>query len=97
MWVNEFVQMKLFIVGLVLFFGTHMIPITPVKPLLIRRLGGGLYSGLFSLLALFGLIVIVYGFQTADTTALWSPFPYSQELAFCFDAYSCNFSYAGQW
>ena len=52
--------MKLFIAGLVLFFGTHMIPITPVKPLLISRLGGGLYSGLFSLLALLGLIVVSY-------------------------------------
>ncbi|SVA20717.1 uncharacterized protein METZ01_LOCUS73571, partial [marine metagenome] len=41
--------MKLFIVGLVLFFGVHIIPITPFKPLLISRLGGGLYSGLFSL------------------------------------------------
>ena len=74
--------MKLFIVGLVLFFGTHMIPITPVKPLLIRRLGGGLYSGLFSLLALLGLIVVIYGFQIANTTTLWSPLPYSRELAF---------------
>jgi len=74
--------MKLFIVGLVLFFGTHMIPITPVKPLLISRLGGGLYSGLFSLLALFGFIVIIYSFQIASTTTLWSPLPYSRELAF---------------
>ena len=74
--------MKIFIVGLVLFFGTHMIPITPVKPLLIRRLGGGLYIGLFSLLALLGLIVVIYGFQIANTTTLWSPLPYSRELAF---------------
>jgi len=81
-WVNEFVQMKLFIVGLVLFFGTHMIPITPVKPLLISRLGVSLYSGLFSLLALLGFIVIIYGFQIANTTTLWSSLPYSSGLAF---------------
>ena len=73
--------MKLFIAGLVLFFGTHMIPITPVKPLLISRLGGGLYSGLFSLLALFGFIVIIYGFKIASTTTLWSSLPYSSGLA----------------
>ena len=73
--------MKIFIVGLVLFFGTHMIPITPVKPLLIRRLGGGLYIGLFSLLALLGLIVVSYGFQIANTTTLWSSLPYSSGLA----------------
>ena len=73
--------MKLFIVGLVLFFGTHMIPITPVKPLLISRLGGGLYSGLFSLLTLFGFIVIIYGFKIASTTTLWSSLPYSSGLA----------------
>ena len=80
-WINEFVQMKLFIVGLVLFFGTHMIPITPVKPLLISRLGVSLYSGLFSLLALLGFIVIIYGFQIANTTTLWSSLPYSSGLA----------------
>jgi len=81
-WINEFVQMKLFIVGLVVFFGTHMIPITPVKPLLISRLGVSLYSGLFSLLALLGFIVIIYGFQIANTTTLWSSLPYSSGLAF---------------
>ena len=74
--------MKLFIAGLVLFFGTHMIPITSVKPLLISRLGGGLYSGLFSLLALIGFIVIIYGFKIAGTTTLWSPLPYSREITF---------------
>tara|TARA_B100000929_G_scaffold272526_1_gene244171 strand:+ start:78 stop:629 length:552 start_codon:yes stop_codon:yes gene_type:complete len=74
--------MKLFIIGLVCFFGVHIVPITPAKPLLVNRLGEALYSGLFSLLALFGFIFIVYGFQTADTSALWSPFPYSRELAF---------------
>ena len=81
-WINKLVQMKLFIVGLVLFFGTHMIPITPVKPLLISRLGVSLYSGLFSLLALLGFIVIIYGFQIANTTTLWSSLPYSSGLAF---------------
>ena len=80
-WINKLVQMKLFIVGLVLFFGTHMIPITPVKPLLISRLGVSLYSGLFSLLALLGFIVIIYGFQIANTTTLWSSLPYSSGLA----------------
>ena len=74
--------MKLFIIGLVCFFGVHIVPITPAKPLLVNRLGEALYSGLFSLLALLGFIFIVYGFQTADTSALWSPFPYSRELAF---------------
>jgi len=74
--------MKLFIAGLVLFFRTHMIPITAVKPLLISRLGGGLYSGLFSLLALLGLIVVIYGFQITNTTTLWSPLPYSREITF---------------
>ena len=80
-WINKLVQMKLFIVCLVLFFGTHMIPITPVKPLLISRLGVSLYSGLFSLLALLGFIVIIYGFQIANTTTLWSSLPYSSGLA----------------
>ena len=56
-------------------------PITTIKPLLINRMGENLYSGLFSLLALFGLIVIIYGFRTAYTDPLWSPLPYSRELA----------------
>ncbi len=74
--------MKLFIVGLLLFFGVHIAPITPVKPYLISRLGEALYRGLFSLVALVSLIVIIYGFRIADTTALWNPLPYSQELTF---------------
>ena len=44
-------------------------------------MGENLYSGLFSLLALFGLIVIIYGFRTANTDPLWNPLPYSRELA----------------
>ena len=74
--------MKIFIVGLVLFFGIHIVPITPVKPLLINRIGESLYSGLFSLLALIGFIIIVYGFQIASTATLWGPLPYSRELTF---------------
>ena len=73
--------MTIFIFGLVVFFGIHLVPITPIKPLLINRIGEGLYSGLFSLLALFGLIVIIYGFRTANTDPLWNPLPYSRELA----------------
>jgi uncharacterized membrane protein len=73
--------MTIFIFGLVVFFGIHLVPITPIKPLLINRIGENVYTGLFSLLALFGLIVIIYGFRTADTDQLWNPLPYSRELA----------------
>ena len=55
--------MTIFIIGLVLFFGVHLIPLTPLKPALQRTFGANPYKGLFSLVSLVGLGLAIYGFS----------------------------------
>ncbi len=55
--------MTVFIIGLILFFGVHLIPMTPLKPALHKAIGENPYKGLFSLIALVGLGVTIWGFS----------------------------------
>ncbi len=73
--------MNLLILGIKIFFIIHLIPIFPIKNILINRLGENKYKGLFSLIALVGLLIIIYGFGHADFYHVWDPLPYSREIA----------------
>ena len=73
--------MNLFILGIMIFFGIHLVPIFPLKNILINRLGENKYKGLYSLIALVGLLIIIYGFDRADLHSVWDPLPYSKEIA----------------
>ena len=73
--------MNLLILGIIIFFSIHLVPIFPIKNILINRLGENKYKGLFSLIALLGLLIIVYGFSRADFYPIWDPLPYSKEIA----------------
>ena len=73
--------MNVLILGIVVFFGVHLVPISPLKNILINRLGENKYKGLFSLIALVGLLIIIYGFGRADFYLIWGPLPYSREIA----------------
>ena len=73
--------MNLFILGIIIFFSIHLVPIFPIKNILINRLGENKYKGLFSLIALVGLLIIIYGFSHADFYPIWDPLPYSKEIA----------------
>ena len=55
--------MTIFIIGLIMFFGLHIVPLTPLKPVLHKAVGENLYKGLFSLIALVGLGVTIWGFS----------------------------------
>ncbi len=58
--------MLLLILGLVLFLGLHLLPVFPgIRTALRQKLGTGGYRGLFSLLALAGLVLIVVGYGDA--------------------------------
>ncbi len=48
---------------------------------MINRLGENKYKGLFSIIALVGLLIIIYGFSRADFYPIWDPLPYSKEIA----------------
>ncbi len=48
---------------------------------MINRLGENKYKGLFSLIALVGLLMIIYGYSRTDFYPIWDPLPYSKEIA----------------
>ena len=73
--------MNLLILGIIIFISIHLVPISPLKNILINRLGENKYKGLFSLIALIGILIIIYGFSSADYYPIWDPLPYSKELA----------------
>ena len=73
--------MNLLILGIIIFFSIHLVPISPLKNILINQLGENKYKGLYSLIALVGLLIIIYGFGHADFYHVWDPLPYSREIA----------------
>ena len=73
--------MNLLILGIIIFFSIHLVPIFPIKNILINRLGENKYKGLFSLIALVGLLMIIYGYSRTDFYPIWDPLPYSKEIA----------------
>lgn len=69
--------MTLLIVGLLLFLGVHSIRMLApkVRERWRRRLGVGIWKGLYSLLALLGLVLIAWGFDAAreNPVIVWMP------------------------
>ena len=74
--------MLVLVAGLVLFVAVHLIPtVVPLRGALIGRLGAGAYRGLFSLVALAGLVLIVWGFARAPFEPLYTPPSWGRSLA----------------
>lgn len=67
--------MTLFILGLLIFFGTHLWTALARKGRegLIAKLGAGPYKGLYSLAAIAGFALIVIGWRGADTSVVYTP------------------------
>ncbi len=63
--------MTLLILGLFLFFGIHMIPMSPMKQTLITQLGDIKYKLTFSLISVIGLGLIIYGKSISAYVMLW--------------------------
>jgi uncharacterized membrane protein len=65
------------ILGLVLFLGGHaFVPFRAARAAAIGRIGGVPYKGVFALVAVAGLVLIVYGFaayRAAGLIAVWHP------------------------
>ena len=74
--------MHLLIAGLLVFFGIHLLPsVVPAKAALVGRLGPQRYKGLFSVVALAGFALIVYGKAHAPFVAVWQPPLWTRHLA----------------
>ena len=100
--------MIVLIIGLVIFFGMHLVPVTGVKSSLIERMGEKKYQSIFSIISLVGFIIIIYGFSLIDTCNrmmadcetdnfyLWNSFEYSREISFILMPISIIFIVASQ-
>ncbi|MGF7161060.1 putative membrane protein [Rhodoligotrophos appendicifer] len=60
--------MTLLTIGLILFFGIHLVPLTPLKAPFQIKFGEGAYKGIFSIVSLIGLILIIWGFASTRGT-----------------------------
>src|ERR1700730_849894 len=73
------------IIGLVVFFGTHvLVSLRRARGAVIKRVGEGPYKGLFSAASLIGLVLIVYGFglyRREELIPVWSPPAFLRHLA----------------
>lgn len=65
--------MTWFVLGLVLFFGVHLVPLSPFKDSLRVRMGVGPYRGLFSVVSLLGIVLIVIGYGQVPVEYLFAP------------------------
>ena len=73
--------MQTLIIGMAIFVGIHLLPAAPtVRLALIRKIGENGYKGIYSLLALVGLGMIIYGKAIANYDALWYPPVWSRHL-----------------
>jgi uncharacterized membrane protein len=74
--------MTLLIIGIIIFFGIHLLPSLPLRTRLITKVGDKKYKIVFSLVSILGLGLIIYGFSQAQFIALWEPLPWGRTAAF---------------
>lgn len=74
------------IVGLALFVGVHLVTTQPeFRGGLVARMGDGRYKGLYSLIALAGFALVVFGYHKLQlmpgkNPVLWSPPPWGRHV-----------------
>jgi uncharacterized membrane protein len=74
--------MTLLIIGVSIFIGIHLLPsIVPLRNALYEGLGEKAYKGVYSLLALTGLGLIIYGKAYAEYVPVWNPLEWSRYVA----------------
>ena len=69
--------MNILLLGLVLFFAVHSVAIVNAawRERMVQRFGEGLWKGVYSLIAIVGLVLIIWGYGLArqDPVVLYSP------------------------
>ncbi len=76
--------MTLFLLGLVVFFATHLWTALARKgrEALIQKLGGGPYKGLYSLVSIAGFALLIIGWRGADASVLYAPPAFLKHIAY---------------
>jgi len=70
------------VLGLIVFLGIHSLPMAPAWRDRVRgRLGPRAYRGLYTLIALAGLALVVWGKSRAGFVPLWDPPPWGRSVA----------------
>lgn len=71
------------ITGLILFTGVHLVPgVTAIRNMLVSRMGESVYKAIYSVIALAGLGLIIYGKAQAGFVALWEPPGWGKHVTF---------------
>lgn len=74
--------MSLLVLGVVILVGIHLLPtFSTLRERLLARLGEGPYKGVFSLIALVGLVLVIVGKARADFVPLWQPAVWGRHTA----------------
>jgi len=77
--------MVIFIIGIIIFFGSHSVRIfaDPWRTSMIEKLGEKKWKGLYTLISLFGLILLIIGYSQArqNTVMIWQPPVFLAHLA----------------
>ncbi len=68
-------------IGMLLFFGSHLLPLFPVSVTQKQRLGENRYKGVIALPSLIGLVIIIIGYRQANVELVYLPVMYSRDLA----------------
>jgi len=70
------------VLGVVIFFGVHLVPSAPKLRKAARgRVGARAYQGIYALVALVGLVLIVVGMGRAPFIPLWNPPSWGRTVA----------------
>jgi len=73
--------MSTLILGLLIFFGMHLIPSVPgFRRMIISKAGEKRYKAIYSISSLLGIILIVYGMSIAVFQPIWSPPAWSKNV-----------------
>ena len=64
--------MAMLLLATAVFLLTHFIPSTPLRPVLVKALGEWPYRGLYSLVALAGIVWMAYAYGNAPREPLWT-------------------------
>lgn len=82
--------MLLLVTGLLIFVAIHMLPtFAPARRQLVQKLGAGPYKGIFSVIALLGLVLVIMGKAGAPVISVWPPPPWGRHVALALMPVSC--------
>jgi len=73
--------MDILLLGTTIFFGVHLVPsFVNFRAKIINRIGEAKFKGLYSITALIGLILIIYGKSEAEYVSIWEPTIWSRHV-----------------